>query len=160
MSSRTPTKKKITIIRHAQSMHNAGQFSAQEEVRNARLSSEGKKQADGLKGSFDLVVLSPLRRAVETYARSGIACRQLKMCDLFREEADGLPANHLELEVTRVETKEEIRQRAKEARKYIEACDSYDIGILSHGIFIWYFLEACGQKGVPTYNVQSITFEL
>jgi broad specificity phosphatase PhoE len=152
--------KRITIIRHAQSIHNSGEFKTQEDARNAKLSEEGKRQASTVKGDFDTVVISPLRRAVETYARSSIKTRRLLMSELFREEADGCAANHFENEPIFLETKEQMRARAQKAKQYIQALDSNNIGIVAHGIFIWYFLEACGQTPIPTYNVQAITFEL
>ena len=64
--------KRITIIRHAQSKFNAGEFRTAEEIRNCKLTDHGKMQAKNLDQSFDIIVLSPLKRAIETYVNSNL----------------------------------------------------------------------------------------
>ena len=64
--------KTVTLIRHAESHFNAGNYKTDEEIRNCRITNLGIQQAKQLNQSFDIVVLSPLKRAMETYLNSNI----------------------------------------------------------------------------------------
>ena len=152
--------KTITIIRHAQSKFNAGEYKTEEEIRNCWLTNYGVEQAKQLNHSFDLLVLSPLKRAFETYVNSNIKCKQLTISELVREQLDGRPLNFLDLEEVKSESSDEVRKRAREAVEYIKQLESNNIGIISHGCFIWYLLEQFGQPPIGTSNCQSITFNL
>lgn len=152
--------KTVTIIRHAQSKFNAGEYKSDEEVRNCRLTNYGVEQAKNLNHSFDILVVSPLKRALETYLNSGIRCRQLIMSDLFREQKEDKPLNFLDFEEIKPESHEDVRKRAKEAVEFIKNLKSDNIGIISHGCYLWYFLEQCGQPPQGLYNCQAITFKL
>lgn len=152
--------KTITIIRHAQSKFNAGEYKTEDEIRNCRLTSHGIEQAKQVNHDFDLLVISPLKRVMETYVNSNIKCKRICISELVREQLDGRPLNCLDLEEVQTETNDEVRKRAKEAVEYIKKLDSDNIGIISHGCFIWYFLEQCGQPPTGTYNCQAITFKL
>lgn len=152
--------KTITIIRHAQSKFNAGEYKTEEEIRNCRLTNHGIDQAKQLNHSFDLLILSPLKRAFETYVHSNIKCKHVVISKLVREQLDGRPLNCLDLEEVTSESSDDVRKRAREAVEYIKKTDSDNIGIISHGCFIWYFLEQIGQPPIGTSNCQSITFKL
>ncbi len=154
--------KRITVIRHSQSLHNQNIYpEGDPRLLNSRLSEYGRDQAKNFSASFDVLILSPLRRAVETYACSSIATRDLQICPLFREQRDGKNINQLENEAPGVvESTMDIRMRAIQARKFLESLHSDNIGIISHGVFIWYLLEACGQIPLPTANLQTISFNL
>lgn len=152
--------KKITIIRHAQSQFNAGNYKTDEEIRNCRLTPLGIEQAKNLNNSFDVIIVSPLKRALETYLNSGIKTRQLIVSDLFREQKEDKPLNYLDFEEVEPENSETIRKRAIEAINFIKNLDSDNIGIISHGCFIWYFLEQIGMPPKPTYNCQEISFTI
>ena len=115
--------KTITIIRHAQSKFNAGEYKTEEEIRNCRLTNYGVEQAKQLNHSFDLLVLSPLKRAFETYVNSNIKCKQLTISELVREQLDGRPLNFLDLEEVKSESSDEVRKRAREAVEYIKQLD-------------------------------------
>jgi broad specificity phosphatase PhoE len=137
--------KTITIIRHAQSKFNAGECKTEAELRNSKLTTLGKIQASQLNQSFDLVILSPLKRAIETYANSNIKNSVLN----FLENEDVVP-----------ESENEVKLRAQKAVDYLRSLPQNNIGIVSHGCFIWYLLEKAGQQPVATYNTQTITFNL
>lgn len=152
--------KTITIIRHSQSHFNAGSFKTDEEIRNCRLTEVGIQQAKQLNHSFDVVIVSTLKRALETYLNSNIKCKQLITSDLVREQKEDKPLNYLDFEEIIPENQEDVRKRAREAIELIKSLEYNNIGIVSHGYFIWYFLEQCGQTPQPTCNCQSITFTL
>jgi len=152
--------KTITIIRHAQSKFNAGEYRTEEEITNCRLTNYGVEQAKQLNHNFDLLILSPLKRAFETYVNSNIKCKQIIISNLVREQLDGRPLNCLELEAVGNESSDEVRKRAREAVEMIKKLPSLNIGIISHGCFIWYFLEQFGQPPTGTNNCQAITFQI
>lgn len=151
---------KITVIRHAQSKHNAGLCKTEDELRNCALSDYGKQQATNLHQKFDILLVSKLRRAIETYKNSNITTEKVIFTDLVREQKENHTLNFLEGEEIIPETPDQVRQRAREAIAFIKELGSSNVGIVSHGFFISYFLEQCGQPMVPTYNTQSITFDL
>ena len=151
---------KITIIRHAQSLFNAGLCKDDSDLRNSRLSDFGKQQAANLNRKFDLLILSPLKRAIETYAHSNIKTREIIISDLVREQKEVMSLNYLDFESIEPESIEDIKQRAIAARDYIKTLKSDNIGIISHYLFIAHFLAACGQEVQYPNNTQIITFEL
>jgi broad specificity phosphatase PhoE len=153
-------KKKITIIRHAQSIFNCGQFKHDSELLNCPLSDFGKMQAKSLNQTFDVIVISTLSRAMETYLNSNIKADNVIQSHLFREQRETSILNFLEGEEIIPESSDDVRKRAREAIAYIKTLDYENIGIISHGYFIWYFLEQCGQQPIPTHNTQAISFEL
>ncbi|QKF94678.1 histidine phosphatase superfamily clade-1 [Fadolivirus algeromassiliense] len=152
--------KKITIIRHAQSHFNAGNYKTDEEIRNCRITPYGVEQSKQLHHSFDVLIISPLKRAMETYLNSNIKCRQLIMSELFREQKEDKPLNYLDFEEIKPESPEDARKRAREAIEFIKTIKSDNIGIISHGCFIWYLLEQVGQPPQPTHNCQAIQFNI
>jgi len=152
--------KTITIIRHAQSKFNAGEYRTEEEIANCRLTNYGIEQAKQLNHNFDHLILSPLKRAFETYVNSNIKCKELIVSHLVREQLDGRPLNCLELEEIRTETHNEVRKRAKDTAEMIKNLKSDNIGIISHGCFIWFLLEQFGQPPYLINNCQAITIKL
>jgi broad specificity phosphatase PhoE len=156
-------RKRLTLIRHASTFENEGQCPTPESALNCGLSETGRRQAAKLKGSFDLVVISPLRRALETYAVSKIRCRRVLICDLVREQRDDLKDFYcfLENEEPMAETDAMLRDRAQAAKKYLLSLNSSDIGIVSHGGFIRYLLEAFDQPpGALLKNTEQVTFDV
>lgn len=154
--------KTVTIIRHAQSKFNAGQYKTKEEIANCKLSDFGREQAKNLSQSFDVIILSPLKRAIETYTNSNIKCGKIIINDLFREymEQDPIPLNFLELEKLAPETMNEFKKRISESIQYLKSLPYNNIGIISHGIFIFHFLEQIGLKPTPVNNTQSFIFQI
>lgn len=151
---------KITIIRHAQSNFNAGLCKTSDELRNCGLTELGKQQAMTLNQNFDILLVSKLKRAIETYKNSNITAEKIIFTDLVRKQKEDHTLNFLEGEEIIPETPDQVRQRAREAIAFIKTLNSNNVGIISHGFFISYFLEQCGQPMRATYNVQSITFYL
>lgn len=68
-------KRKITCIRHGHPDYNG--------MADPNLSSDGINQAKLIPNEqFDLIVLSPLRRVIETYTNSGISSQNVMINDL------------------------------------------------------------------------------
>lgn len=81
MSLNISRSKKIVLLRHAQSEANIGQH-----IKNAPLSRKGIEQAQQLHENFDLILISPLRRALQTLDYSSLKTTVTEICDLCREQ--------------------------------------------------------------------------
>lgn len=79
-----PDDCKVFFTRHAQSMANVSDY----KYTDSPLSSKGIKQAQKLQGHFDLVVISPLRRCMETLLCSGITYDNVVINKNLREHID------------------------------------------------------------------------
>src|SRR5579885_3006321 len=152
--------KKITIIRHAESLFNAGLYKTEQDIINCKLSENGKIQSKQLNHSFDLLILSPLKRAIETYVNSNIKTKEIMINDLFREYKENSALNFLENEEVKSETKDELNLRIIEAKEYLKNLPQNNIGIISHGIFIYYFIQNCALSPKLIHNSEAITFYL
>lgn len=129
--------KDLWFVRHAQSMGNAytGMFSP-EQLRNCGLSPVGKDQAAVVKGPTELLILSPLRRAIETYVHSGLQVKRIMIADCVRELVED-PSSELDLEKwIEKETPEDLQKRVAEAVALIACQPEKKITILSHAIFL------------------------
>ncbi len=164
--------KSITLIRHAQSIGNAyleathlsSQFATpiaplvSSLLYNTRLSQLGIKQAKALsdsRHSYDLVVLSPLRRVIQTYAYSNILTRNLIISNLFRERIldDTDIESVLDNETPVQETDREFLFRVAESRRFLLSRPEQNICVVSHEIFMVEFLNR-QLLTIPNCSVQ------
>jgi len=127
-------KGEVYFLRHAESRYNAGfpdEF-------NCDLSDNGKKQASNLIGNIDLVIVSPLKRAIETLKNSKINYKKLLTCSLCRENRNTPKCDYLEGEEMFIESREQLLQRIEEFKHLLDLLsENYNrILIVSHGIFI------------------------
>lgn len=151
----TINSKKITkhiwIIRHAQSMANAVSEAPanypgvkDSDLVNTCLSEEGKKQAAHIQGPVDLLIVSPLRRTLETYIYSKLKVKRLFTSELIREYR--APSGDFELEESEIETVGALQSRVLDFIKLLKSQPETKIGILSHGVFL---MELTKQLGRP-----------
>lgn len=152
--------KNLTIIRHAQSIWNANLHKSEQDAANCGLSDEGKKQASKLKLDTDLLIVSPLRRALDTYVRSKIKTAEVVISSLFIEYQDGKPLNYLESQPIINETPDDMVKRAKTAILYIKTLPHKNICIISHGDFLSIFIKELGFKVPFPQNAQVMNFEI
>jgi broad specificity phosphatase PhoE len=132
LSTEEVVTKNLWFIRHAESEQNAGV----EVGRNSKLSERGKTQAVQVHGPCSLLLLSPLRRSIETYALSGLKVGRLIMADCIREIVDG-PACELDLEKwSHNETEEEVMVRINATFQLLRSQPEKNITILSHACFL------------------------
>lgn len=150
---------KVTFIRHAQSLFNCGQANS----KNVGLSEVGKMQAIQITGKFDCIVISPLRRAIQTYALSDLECSNLCVNNLFREVLNNNPVNYFEHEIITKETETALEERQKSCIAYLvnlsETNGYASIGVITHHDFIY---EICKRKlGVEIHlgNCDTVTLE-
>lgn len=144
----------VFFIRHAESTWNAyGDLS-----KNVSITTKGKtEQASKVSGKVDLVILSPLKRALETFVYSKLQASQIIVSNLCREVRGGTPCDYLETEDTSyLESEDEIQQRILDFKTYIhELSKTYKtIAIISHFCFI----EKITTKRL--HNCQVISFDL
>jgi len=93
----------ITLLRHEQDL-----FNIHEDIPNPSLSSEGFLKAKDLTGTFDICIISPLKRTLETINTSQIQLthKELKTSILNREIRQNI-SDFLEVEITLGETDNE-----------------------------------------------------
>ncbi len=76
-----PSKPCFHALRHAESEYNIGNY----DIFDAPLTDNGRIQASHLSGHFDIVLCSPLSRALETLQCSMITCDKFVLCNELRE---------------------------------------------------------------------------
>jgi broad specificity phosphatase PhoE len=151
----------VTIIRHAQSIFNAGQYSTEEELNNCRLTKLGCESCRELDFSFDLLIISPLKRALETYVNSKIKTKKIMVHDLFRESLDTLSGlNFLENEERVTETSQQLHERINQAVNFLNQLKDENIGIITHGVFAWHLTQKLTGKGIPFNNAGHVTVKI
>ena len=124
--------KNLWLIRHAESEQNLTGSSK----KNSKLSSRGKVQAAELRGPCELLILSPLRRSLETYSYSQLEVGRLITSEFVREVIDS-PGCEFDLETRdRYETKEEVSKRVTETVKLLREQKETNITLLSHACFL------------------------
>lgn len=133
------------FVRHAQSEFNA--FGSKE--RDCGITELGKEQAKLLKGSYDLVVISPLKRVYETLAYSNIQYKNLLVSHLCREHIDGEQCNLLHGETIKLETKEDLQRRAEKFKEFLRTLEKGNVLVISHYCFLKELL------GIGLRNCQS-----
>jgi hypothetical protein len=133
--------KNITCIRHG--------HPEQMVVGDPVLSTDGIKQANCLAGEYDLIILSPLRRAIETYVRSNISGKRVVICDEAREQRDNHMYNQLRSETPMTETVPEMFARCTKLRDFILSQPEENICIFSSAFSICYLQQVFGIASKP-----------
>lgn len=152
--------KKVTFIRHAQSKFNAGQIRDKSELKDCLLSDAGLEQAKTLKGCFDLLILTPLKRSMQTYVYSLVTCDKIIICDFFREHRDASgDLNFFGNEVPFNESKEDLYKRIDEGIQFLKDQEYQNIGIISHSHFIWHLMNRLGKNPTLIPNCTSLEIE-
>lgn len=123
----------ITLIRHAHC-----------DDGSAGLSSLGKQQAAALEGHYDVVMVSPLLRAQQTFLRSNITGDLYITEPLVREQVtedvDLLPG-----EAFHIESEERVDERVQTLKALLQQYVGRTICIISHADFIWHFTSHWAQ---------------
>jgi broad specificity phosphatase PhoE len=135
------SKGKVHMLRHAQSEANIGI-----EKLDPHITDEGKRQASKMYGEYDLVIISPLIRTLQTLLHSNIKYEHIFVTELCREVRDGAPSNHILDEDYRPESYETFRDRVNDFRKLIrkKAEKHQRILVITHGVFMCHFAQLPG----------------
>lgn len=151
---------RVTFLRDAQSMFNAGLS----KERNPGLSEVGKQQAIQIHGEFDCIIVTNLRRSMQTYAQSFLKCRKLLVEDVFRESMNGVESNYLELEQNIVESAPEFETRARAGfyrlKELFREYKFQTILVITHHNFIQKISDISGRNNVQLGNCQHIYFDI
>ena len=129
---------KIAFFRHAQSRFNAYNDLSP----NSSLTEAGKVSCKNIKGKFDLVICSTLRRARETLDNSNIKYKRVIFTELCREILDGNTSNLYNGEENISESHEDITRRISKLKEFIMQQpevnnETINIAIISHGCFLF-----------------------
>ena len=140
-------KKVIFFIRHGESLHNADPVK-HDGIRNPGLSDLGKKQAAQLSGTSDLIIVSPLKRTLETLQFSKIKSKKIISCILFREWTAHGPSCWLEGENEKTiwETEADLMKRSWKAWDFVKTRPETFITIVAHGALNSAMLQCVGVK--------------
>lgn len=102
-----------------------------------------------LTGEYDLIILSPLRRAIETYTRSNISGKRVIICDEAREQRDNKMYNQLRSETATTETIPEMFARCTKLADFILSQPEENICIFSSAFAICYLQQVFGHSSRP-----------
>lgn len=130
----------IHFLRHAQSRTNAYNI----DERNPGLTKLGKKQAGFISGDYDLVIISPFRRCVETLENSLVKFKSIVVTDECREYKRSLrDSNFLEEEEPNIEKFGDFLLRVEKFKSLLSeySKNHKKILVISHGIFLSYLLD-------------------
>jgi len=127
--------KKITLIRHAESIFNSND---KYDVPNCGLTENGILQANNLTFYFDCILISPLKRSLDTFMHSNIQFDEFIITNLVREHKTN-KCDFFEYEDFVAETEEKLTERIDNVKLYIKSLPYVNIGIITHADFIFYF---------------------
>ena len=137
----------IYFFKHTESTYNSGLTKSN--CRNPVLSENGINQAKKIMIDVDCVILTPLKRSIQTFSNAQVKCSHVEICDLFRERMVG-EDNFLEREDYKFETQEEFENRIK---KSIEKLKEYSkIKFISHFGFINEFTKVMTGKSITPWK--------
>ncbi len=153
------TTRYITLIRHAESLANAGV----RHVKNGGLTQKGIEQAKELSMPmpFDILYVSPMRRCKETLQHSRLEANRMVTLPELREYK-GDACDFFEDEPVQRESEATFKARVAHVKLRLRYDNSEHIGLLGHADFFWEFTNV--QLGHEHFNVafknaQRITFD-
>ena len=156
----------IHYLRHAESKFNAVQkankgvnLDHMTHLVNAPLSDYGQGQASQIKGQYDLVLLSPMRRCRQTLQHSQIEWVRLQELSVLREFMTDV-CDFMEGEERKIETHEQLADRIlaiKEFLLYVRDLQKYKtVLIVSHGdLYYQMFGQWLESAQIGTIDLES-----
>lgn len=144
----------VTCLRHAQSIFNRDLTSE----KDCELSEFGIQQAKQLRGDFDVIICSTMKRAKQTLQYSELSCKKLYFTDLCREVRCDICDFFEGEDETKLESEVEIQTRIKEFKQYLK--EKTEVGqkvlIICHRDFIHEFNN---KKGSLPNNAEFIQIQ-
>lgn len=135
---------KITFIRHGNAYQNTENEPENFDVFNPHLTQIGINQANKLSGSYDLTIISPLNRALDTFKHSNIQTKEQIVNELFREHINH-KCDILKEDEEQFESSEYFDKRVNNIKEYLQQIkdNGYnDVCIVSHSVLIFYLIES------------------
>ena len=106
----------VSFLRHGQSIFNRDRTSE----KDCSLTEFGRKQAEQVTGTYDIIICSTLKRTRETLQHSQLTAKKLYFTDLCRELKKDI-CDFLEGEdETNLESVEELQKRITEFKHYVK----------------------------------------
>jgi broad specificity phosphatase PhoE len=112
---------------------------------NPPLSAKGKEQSSKLELKTECVIVSPMRRALQTYVESHISTKRVVVCDLFRELRLSSSC-FLELELVDPESDADFTRRVEESVVFLKSLSEQHITVISHEDFLLKLQEQLDVK--------------
>jgi len=161
----------VTFIRHGESVFN--RYGGIQDHVDCGLTSDGREQSKKLDMTFDLLVLSPMRRCFETLIFSNLKAYRLEYCQLCREHKTD-KCDFRCGEPFEIETEEDLLERVKEFKSWLisqynqlrqEGIKKPKIGVLTHADFFFYLsshwdLKSQLRFGQWLKNAETKDFEI
>ncbi|MHB1952255.1 MAG: phosphoglycerate mutase family protein [Sulfobacillus sp.] len=143
----------LTCIRHAHSVHNAGDGVSTD----GGLSEQGKEQARKLEGHYRLVVCSVQKRARETLSCSNISYDHVIYTELCREQKNGRPDTKLSTDDDNgTESEQELLARIETFKQFVRdkanEFQTTEVCVISHGMFLGYMCRKMWYNA-ETYRI-------
>ena len=145
----------ITFIRHAECYILNSDGSPNYMRVNPPLTEDGIERAKKLSGNYDLVIISPMTRCIETFVYSNIYGEHREINSLFRELilCPGDFRQNDPAEIT-ADTPEVFKKRVQKGMEYLKTLRQYpNICVVTHSEWM---KEALSLKSIPDYG-ESIT---
>lgn len=127
-------KGEIYFLRHGQSLFNLGL----EDKNDSPLSENGIEQAKRVFGNVDLVIVSPLKRALQTLENSKIVYKKKLISSLCREHRNSSRCDYFPWETFSPEPEQEFKNRVNEFLELLKLLSEHypRIIVVSHHGFI------------------------
>jgi bisphosphoglycerate-dependent phosphoglycerate mutase len=144
--------KKVYLIRHGESEFNAAvEKGIILDTHDPPLTELGISQAQKLGQElkdiiFDVILVSPLKRAQQTFAKAKLTSNKWETVPLIREYGTD-PCDILENEVDFKETESGILERCQSIKAMLRSRDEITIGLVCHGDLIFYLTSHDGDYG-------------
>lgn len=142
----------VVFLRHAESL---GNINPTARIQNPGLSDRGMEQIQTIpEGEFDLILVSPMKRALETLKHSRLKGKVVCMTELVREKkcnvSDLLDHEVWPLDWTGEEPDHLVWDRVKKFDEVLKGCKHLfpRILVITHACFAAYYFCHMGQREV------------
>lgn len=131
---------KLRLIRHCESEHNAlaARGLPTTGLEDCGLTARGVEQAREISGEYDAILLSPMRRCIETFRYSNLTADRLVTTPLLREYRQDV-CDFFEGEPKVKETEPEVLDRIETLKQFIKGYEGLKVCCITHGDLVFYW---------------------
>lgn len=138
------TTNRLTLIRHGETAYNYDK--TQLDCRDVPLTPYGCLRASLIKGSYDVIIVSPLLRTQMTLQHSQLVSQSIVVQPLLREQRTCI-CDLMEGEPVTVETEQDIQQRCRDFITWLNQTYQHKhICLITHANWIKYFTTMLGRQ--------------
>lgn len=139
----------IYFLRHTESQFNADPINGN--TVDCGLTNKGVEQAKQIEGTYDLVIISPLKRAQQTFYHSNIVAKRIEIWDEVREVVQSM-CDILEGEEFKDEIDKEVLARISRFRNKLNGVDAERILVVTHADFVWWLTSKMVKEDGERYG--------